>query len=151
VTLNQTILKLKEICLSHKQVRHFYFGDPAEWMSLNKEYPSILLTLRPLRIVPNGVEMDFTFYLSDLVQGTPEDVNESNHANDIEAQSDMISVVNDLYAEIDFYEEWMIRNENWTVNTYADMLENDDRVAGCVVDFTLFVKMAKNRCEIPYE
>jgi hypothetical protein len=148
LTLNQTITNLKGIILSHNQVRHFFFGEPADWVGAITDYPAALLTLEPFRIVPNGVELDFSLYLSDLVHATPEDVNEDMVANTIEVQSDMISVINEIYGLIDLEYDWKIVG-NFNAATYSDVAVNDDRVAGCKADFTLFIMMSKNICSIP--
>lgn len=151
MTLNQTIQQLKEIAENHSQINSFYYGEPVDWATLNLVYPGLLLTQGPVKIVSGGVEIDFSIYLADLVFQTAEDVNDTSlHANTIEVQSDMLSVVNDLAANIENQDyDWILRSD-LNCELYDLVPINEDMVAGVKADFTLFIPMAKDRCAVPH-
>lgn len=151
MTLNQVIRQIKQIAQSHRQINSFYFGEAANWTTLKIVYPGFLLQLNgSIRIVSNGMEIDFSMFISDLVFQTEEDVNdESLEANTIEVQSDSISVINDLVALLnDPDTDWIVRGDvNCT--PYDAVPINEDMVAGVKADFTLFIPTVQNTCDAP--
>jgi hypothetical protein len=156
VTLNETIQQIKDLTLSHRQVNHFFFGSGVEWVAEGgKTYPSALLSLiAPVRSVAGGMELEFSFFFSDLVSREAESVNqvESASGNTIEKQSDMLQVALDMETELRASEyEWDVVTDEATVELFADTPVNDDLVAGAELRFTLFVPVEKNRCAIPID
>lgn len=151
MTLNQVIKQLKQIVQSHRQINSFYFGEAANWTTLKLVYPGFLLQLNAaIRIVPGGMEIDFSMYVSDLVFQTEEDVNDASlYANTIEVQSDSLSVVNDIVSLIsDPDYDWILRG-NVVCTPYDAIPINEDMVAGVKADFTMYVPTVKDRCAAP--
>jgi hypothetical protein len=156
MTLNETIRLIKTIAKSHKLVRHFFFGDISDWMSNESLlFPSVRLEITAFRNLPSGVELDCSMMLCDLVHMTPEDVNDDTlTANDIEVQSDMLQVANDIVAVIDNpeIEAWQLRGvaQGEIFGAYS-FRENDHGAAGCTLTFTLFLPRGRNYCEVPID
>lgn len=153
MTLNNVIQELQKIAQGHAQIKHFYFGEGADWQVVDKEYPACWLSLAgPARLTPVGTEYDFTLWLCDLVSKEVEDVNNKEaHANTIEVQSDMVQVLEDMVAHIDspVNTEWQLLTQNVNAELYDFVPVNNDYVAGVKGDLTIRVIKGRDCSIIP--
>jgi hypothetical protein len=148
MTLNQVISRIRAISLAHKQVRNFYQGLVSDFLTDKTTlYPSLFLQDNGGKISPGSHSTTFSFkmYLLDLVN-----VSEDSKTNEQDVQSDMVSVAEDVLAQMNNpnYNDWVISIDN----NLQLLVENDnDLLSGCVVDFSVRVMYPQNVCQVPTE
>jgi len=134
------------IVTGHRQVRNFYFGQITDFLNDKKTlFPSCFLYDNGGQILTKGheVSMNFRIYFLDLVSVASDSKN-----NELEVQSDMLSVAKDIIALINAgsYSDWSVSQSN----NYNLIRENEsDLVAGVVVDVTIRTTWDTNYCEAP--
>lgn len=146
LTLNQVIKRIQTVALDHKQIKSFYFGKASDFLN-DKE-----LRYAGSFLMDTGVVIDlagkvtiysFKMFLLDLV-------NVSNGAkeNELEVQSDMMSVAHDLMALFDYstYTDWRVSQNN-PVQLVAE--EFSDMNGGVAIDFSISVQYLKDVCAVP--
>lgn len=148
MTLNQIIKRIQEISLAHKQLRNFYYGLPSDFLEERTTlYASAFLQDVPgtIDITGNVTAFGFKLYCLDLVN-----VSEDSKANEQDVQSDMVSVLQDLIAEMDHssYTDWKVSGSN-TLTIVQE--EFDDMVAGAVADIIISVPYLRDVCAVPTE
>jgi hypothetical protein len=146
MTLNQVIKRVSQIALAHKQVRNFYYGVPTDFLNdKTTRYASAFLQDTPgsLDVSLKTQSFGFKLYLLDLVH-----VSEDAKENEQDVQSDMLSVIKDLVAEMNHsnYSDWKISATN-PVTLLRE--EFDDLVAGAVIDLTISVPYNLDTCVVP--
>jgi hypothetical protein len=157
LTLNQVVSLIKVISTSHKKVNHFFFGDVSDWMNTKRlQFPSVRLGIDTFRNTLGGVEVDCEMTFVDLCLMTPEDVNDEDlNANDIEVQSDMLTVSSDIAAVIDNpnISGWMVRGdfEGDIFGQYQFKDGDEHCIAGVFFKFTLFLPEARAYCRAPID
>lgn len=148
LTLNQVVKRIETIALGHKQIRNFYFGKVTDFLT-DKEtrYASCFLqdTGIVLDLAGKTTAYSFKLFLLDLVN-----VAEETKTNELEVQSDMVSVARDLLALFDYssYTDWRVSQSN-PATLVAEEL--DDMVAGVVTDITISVQYLKDVCAVPID
>lgn len=148
MTLNQIIRRTRLLSLAHKQIRNFYFGFPTDFLT-NKttEYASVFLQDLPgtIDLAANERTLAFKLYALDLVH-----VSEDNKSNELDVQSDMLSIVEDIIAEMNHssYTDWKI-----SISSQITLLreEFDDLVAGAVADISIVTPYLQDKCVVPTE
>lgn len=146
MTLNQIIRRIKETSLAHQQLREFYFGLPTDFLTKKTtRYASAFLqdTSGSVDIGSNQVSVGFKLFLLDLVH-----VAADTKDNELDVQSDMMSIALDLIAEMNHssYTDWKISASNPIVLLSEEF---DDLVAGVAVDFTVSFPWSASLCEVP--
>lgn len=146
MTLNQVIKRIEDICLAHKQLRNFYFGVPTDFLTeKTTRYASSFLQDVAGSIDPGSksLVMSFKLYLLDIVN-----TSKLAKENELDVQSDMLSIGLDLLAEFNHsnYTDWKISLSNSIVLVRE---EYDDLVAGVVVDFSVITPYNLDTCAVP--
>lgn len=146
MTLNQIISRIREISLAHKQVRNFYFGAPTDFLTdKTTRYASSFLqdTESSIDVLGKQVTFGFKLFMLDLVH-----VAADSKQNELDVQSDMVSVVLDLIAEMNhsLYTDWKISASNPLLILREEF---DDLVAGAAVDFSISVPYPLDTCAVP--
>lgn len=148
LTLNQVIKRIRLISIAHKQIRNFYFGLPGDFLNdKTTEYASVFLQDVPgvIDLLAKKRTLSFKLYALDLVH-----VSEDTKSNELDVQSDMLSIVEDLVAEINHssYTDWKLSISN-PITLLRE--EFDDIVAGIVVDISIVTPYTQDACVVPTE
>lgn len=148
MTLNQVIKRIKALSLAHKQIRAFKRGLITDFFAdKTSKYPAALLQDNGGNISTAGhaTTISFRLFLVDLVH-----VNNDTNDNELDVQSDMISVAMDLVAEFNsgIFDDWALSTDNVIQLTYEG---DNDLHAGCYFDFSIRIMFAQNTCQIPTE
>jgi hypothetical protein len=139
MTLNQIVKSLKDLIAANPFVRSCYEGEVSQWTELPEViYPNILIVIG--KVTPLGGEyaVDFTLYVSDLL--------EDGALNRLEVFSDALQICQDLAANFNDQERtpWIFEL-NTPFEFYDDTRGTDssDYVGGVKMDFTLRVEYIK--------
>lgn len=146
MTLNNVIQRIREISLAHLQVRGFYHGVPTDFLTdKTTRYASVFLedTSGAMSLSAKEISLGYKMFFLDLVN-----VSADAKENELEVQSDMISVAKDILATMNSsaYTDWSISGAN---NLVLVKEEFDDMVAGVVIDFSVRLPWDKSFCESP--
>lgn len=146
MTLNQVIKRIKGIAEAHNQVRNFYYGAPTDFLTdKTTRYASAFLqdAQGSLELSAKTHVFGFKLFLLDLVH-----VSENAKENEQDVQSDMLSIMKDLVAEINHssYSDWKLSFSN-AVTLLSE--EFDDLVAGAVVDISISTMYDLDVCAVP--
>lgn len=145
MTLNQVITRIKTLALEHKQLRNFYRGDVTDFLTdKTTRYASCFLQDGTGSIDPSGkaTGLNFRLFLLDLVN-----VSENAKDNELEVMSDMLSIAEDLIAEMDHSDFYDWKLGQCPIAFVKEQL--DDMVAGVVVDLSITKMFIKDVCAIP--
>jgi hypothetical protein len=142
MTLNSLKKELVSLLENHKLIRSVYFGEPQDWTSQTLTYPAACISLRDsVRVVPAGLEFDFSVWLVDLT--------DTEEGNIIEVQSDCIEIANDIASDVDDpSQDWIVRGDI-NISVYSASPINDDITAGVEMTFSLFIEKQRDRCQVP--
>lgn len=146
MTLNQVITRIRNLALAHNQVRSFYQGLVSDFLTdKTTKYPAVFLQDNGGTISLSGhsTKLSYRMFLLDLVH-----VSEDSKQNEQDVQSDMVSIAMDLFAQMNYgaYDDWKISADN----NLQLVVENDnDLVAGCVLDFSISIMYSQNICQVP--
>lgn len=148
LSLNQIIRRIRQVSLAHQQVRNFYFGQPTDFLTdKTTVYASAFLQDVPgtVDLTGKALIVGFKLFLLDLVN-----VSARAKENELDVQSDMLSVGLDLLAEFDHssFTDWKITLSNPVTLVREEL---DDLVAGAVFDFSVLVPYDKDTCAVPTE
>jgi hypothetical protein len=146
MTLNQIVRRIKTIALAHGQVKNFYYGSVTDFLDDKKtRYAGCFLQDNGgnIDISARTLTFNFRIFLLDLVH-----VSDETALNELDVQSDMVSIVADLLAEFDnsVYQDWMPSTSN-TITLVREEL--DDMVAGAVADVSILTPYIKDTCAVP--
>lgn len=146
MTFNQVVLRIKTRSLAHAQIRNFYYGNVSDFLTdRTTQFASCFLQDTPgsINIGQKTTTLNFKMFLLDLVN-----VSENSKDNELDVQSDMLSVAEDLLSQFDdsVYTDWRISNSSPTVFVRD---ETPDIVAGVVVDISIEKLFVKDTCAIP--
>jgi len=141
VTLNQLVNLLRKFASDHKQLNDFGQGDLAEISaSTDQKYPLMWVYFDTTNYRANEQVYPFRIILMDLIY--------QDKSNELEVQSDMLQVAQDLCAfMIDNPDFDFMANKDVPMRFFTDRFT--DLVAG--IDMTLTVRDPKplDRCVIP--
>jgi hypothetical protein len=147
MTLNNVISRIKQIALSHKQVRNWKYGLVSDFLNDHTtKYPSVFLQDNGGKIsTTNGqaTTLSFRMFIMDLVH-----VSEDTKDNEQDVHSDVISIAMDLITQMNMgdYQDWALSDDN---NLTLVVEEQGDMFAGCIIDFSLRIMFKQDRCQIP--
>lgn len=150
MTLNQLIRRIKKIVLEHKQIRTFHRGYVAKIFDDKKtKYPAVILQDNggAVSLGSRNARFSFRLIVVDLVH-----VAKDTDLNELDVQSDMISIVLDLFAQFNRpeFSDWRISADNSLSTVYqSDEARSGDMYAGCAVDFSVSIKYEQNTCQVP--
>ncbi len=138
-TLNQIKTLLKNWFLSHRQVRHFYWGDLYNYTAINdKDFVSVNVEFVDSSL--NGKMMDHSFRISI---GDRVDDNVEGHEDEV--ISDAVSIANDFFTFLEENEDFtFVMNIN--VQPFTD--DTGDRLSGVVFRVILSVPRMANECHL---
>lgn len=147
MTLNAIVQRIKTVALAHGQIRNFYQGQVTDFLNEKKtKYASCFLQdsgSATIDASQKATVIPFKLFLLDLVN-----VSENAKDNELEVQSDMLSVAEDLIAQFDDsnYADWKVSLNNSVTFVKEDL---DDMVAGVVIDISISYPYLRDRCAVP--
>lgn len=148
LTLNQVQKRIESLTLAHKQVRTYKQGLVSDFFTdKTTKYPAACLQdiSGVISLSGHSTSLSYRMFLLDLVH-----VSEDSKQNEQDVQSDMVSIAQDLLAQMSFpgYDDWAISSDN----QLQLLVENDnDLIAGCYFDFSVRTMYARNVCQVPTE
>lgn len=144
MTLNSVVKRIKEIVISHGQIKSFGSGFITDFLTeKTTKYAASFLQSTGGSISTSGraTTLNFTLFFLDLAH-----VSSDAKENELSAQSDMLSVAMDIITKMKQYTDWAIGDSN-TIRLIAE--GESDIVAGCSVDISIRIMYKQNICEIP--
>lgn len=146
MTLNNVINRIKSLALAHKQIRNFYSGLVSDFLTdKDTNFPSVFLQDNGGKISTAGHATTLSYKMFFLDLGN---VSENSNRNVQDVQSDMISVAMDIVAQMNagMFDDWALSEDN---NLQLLFENENDLIAGCVLDFSLRIMFTQNLCAIP--
>lgn len=146
LTLNQVQKRIESLTLSHKQVRTYKQGLVSDFFTdKTTKYPAVCLQDNGGSISLSGhaTTLSYRLFLLDMVHAS-----EESKQNEQDVQSDMVSIAQDLLAQMSFsaYDDWAISSDN----QLQLLVEQDgDLIAGCYFDFSIRIMYERNVCQVP--
>lgn len=146
LSYNQVVKRLRSLSLSHKQIDHFFQGDPWEFTANGEvNYAALFLETLPglFNRSERQIRYNFKVHLLDLVN-----VSEDTEGNEQEVVSDMMSVAADFLALIgsDEWDDWVIE----LTSSFTPVTEvTDDMCAGVVLDLSINIDWIPDACQVP--
>lgn len=146
MTLNQVIQRIKAIALAHKQIKRCEYGEIADILVDKKDlYALLWITDNGLSISTAGrvTSYPFRMFFVDLVN-----VAENSESNQLDVQSDMVSVAQDIIAKMNYseYSDWKVESLSPGRLLFD---EENDVVAGVTLDITISTIYIQDVCEVP--
>jgi len=133
--------------LGHKQLAHFFFGDPVDWLTNGDvNYPATFADMAD-GVIDRGektASFNFEIWFCDLA-----DVSANAQENEIEVMSDLTSIAMDFKAMLsstDYQDDWKIEDRA-PLTFYKEKFE--DIVIACKMSLTISVMFDTNRCNVP--
>lgn len=141
-TYNQVREQLEAIATNHKQINTFRFGDIWEINTSGTiDYP--LMWVQPENsVIANKVEtLNFKFIFMDLVG--------NGEINENDVLSDQLEIVKDVVAQLQHPSYvWSFTVDNVVIEPFTERFT--DSVSGWVMDVSLDIPFAFDRCSMPY-
>ncbi len=148
LTLNQIVERIETLALSHRQINHFYLGDPVDFLTTKGViYPACFLEMPQsgsrIDRDEKGTFFRFRLWLSDLG-----DVAIDSQLNETEVMSDLTSMMQDLAAMLGFtdYRDWDFIGPG-SLQYFTEKFE--DLTVSVSMDFEIKVRFDGNRCQVP--
>lgn len=140
ITLNQIKHTISSFFTSHKQVRHFFYGDANKYSGIvNKDFISVNCEYISSTLSGKALNHSFRISIADRI--------DPNHQEqEDEVISDAILIANDFFAFIDLQEEILFTKSS-SLQPFSD--DNRDRTAGIVFTLILQVQRKANNCITP--
>lgn len=111
------------------------------------KYPAVCLQDNSGTISLSGhaTTLSYRMFLLDMVH-----VSEESKQNEQDVQSDMVSIAQDLLAQMNYpgYDDWAISSDN---QLQLLVEQDNDLIAGCYFDFSIRIMYAQNVCQVPTE
>lgn len=148
MTLNQVISRLESLALSHKQINTFRSGG--DLMAFIREgdmvYPACVVQFLPASIsrASKATTFRLSLYLCDLA-----DLASNSKRNELEVQSDLTSIAEDLMAMINsptYQNDWTINDEASLEYQFDD---KEDIVVAAILTISISTRYDANRCQVP--
>lgn len=146
MTLNSIVKRVKTIALAHGQIRHFYFGPVVDFLqNEDTKYAACFMqdTGATIDLEGKATSYGFKLFLLDLVH-----VSKDAKDNELDVQSDMMSVAEDMLAQFNDsqYQDWKVSLSNSVTFVKEEL---GDMVAGVVVDIDISTPYLKDTCITP--
>ena len=141
LTLNQVVSQIKAIAEAHEQINTVYFGDFDEFLgeSADNVYPAMYFDVMPSNISTRTLTLNFSLYFFDRM--LPEKVNET------EGLSDMLSVAQDILAQLMYQEFEFEMNSNVSLTPITE--DTPDNLITWKADISLNLPFTADRCVVP--
>jgi hypothetical protein len=141
LTLNQVVSQIKAIAEAHQQINTVYYGDFDEFLgeSADNVYPAMYFDSTNANISTRTLTLNFSLYFFDRM--LPEKINET------EAVSDMLSVAQDIIAQL-MYQEFEFEMTNNVQLTFITE-DTPDNLIAVKADISLELPFTSDRCQIP--
>lgn len=146
MTFNQIIRRIQAIVEAHEQVKTFGRGLVSDYLTdKTTQYAAVFLQNAGGRISlsSHASVINFRMFVVDMVH-----VSEETKDNELDVQSDMLSIAQDLITQFNNqnYYDWRLSTDN----NFQMVVETDgDMYAGVYVDFSISFMYKQNVCEIP--
>lgn len=146
LTLNQILKRIQSLTLAHKQVRTFKQGLVTDFFAdKTTKYPAVCLQdiSGTISLSGHATTLSYRMFLLDLVH-----VSEDSKQNEQDVQSDMVSIAQDLLAQMNYpgFDDWAISSDN---QLQLLVEQDNDFIAGCYFDFSVRIMYAQNVCQVP--
>lgn len=141
-TLNQIVQNLNEIANKHQQLHGFKFGDPWEFYTSGVcDAAELWIQVQPASATLTTIDYTFTAWLLDGVR--------RGEINELEVQSDMILVAQDIIAKLHHPDYgWAFeRSQRVAINPVTE--KTPYKLAGVWFQFTLKLLYPADTCRIP--
>lgn len=91
----------------------------------------------------HATTLSYRLFLLDMVH-----VSEDSKQNEQDIQSDMVSIAQDLLAQMNYpgFDDWAISSDN---QLQLLVEQDNDLIAGCYFDFSIRIMYAQNVCQVP--
>lgn len=146
LTLKQVVTRLETLALAHRQINHFYFGAPIEWLSNGEvRYPALFVDVVTGNIdkAKKETTWNFQIMLCDLCN-----VSSKARESELELMSDLTLIAEDYKSMLEFneYRDWTI-GETSPIEYRKEELE--DIVIGVKIDLAIGTDYLSDRCRVP--
>lgn len=146
MTLNQVISRIKQIALAHKQIKRCEYGEIEDILTDKTDrYALLWITDNGISIsAPSKVtSFPFRMFFLDLVN-----VSADAQSNQLDVQSDMVSVAEDIIAKINYseYTDWKVEGIS-PGRMVID--EENDVVSGVTIDIVISTPYEQDVCAVP--
>lgn len=146
MTLNQVTKRIKTIALAHGQIKSWGSGLLTDFLTdKTTVFPAVYLQNQGGRISTSGhaTTLNYTLLFLDLTH-----MSADAKENELDAQSDMLSVAQDIVAKMNSgeFQDWVVSADN-SFKLLAEA--ENDIVAGVALDFSIRILFTQNICEIP--
>ena len=141
LTLNQVVSQIKAIAEAHEQLNTVYYGDFDEFLgeSADNVYPALYFDVLPGNISTKTLTLNFSLYFFDRM--LPEKINET------EALSDMLSVAQDILAQL-LYQEFEFEMNN-SIQLTPITEDTPDNLIAWKADISIDLPFTSDRCQVP--
>lgn len=141
LTLNQVVSQIKAIAEAHSQINTVYYGDFDEFLgeSADNVYPAMYFDSTNANLSARTLTLNFSLYFFDRM--LPEKINET------EAVSDMLSVAQDILAQLLYQEFEFEMSENVTLTFITE--DTPDNLVAVKADISLDLPFTADRCQVP--
>lgn len=141
LTLNQVVQQIKAIAEAHKQINTVYYGDFDEFLgeSSDNVYPAMYFDSTTASLSRQVLTMNFSLYFFDRM--LPEKINET------EAVSDMLSIAQDIVAQLLYQQFEFEMQDNVTLTFITE--DTPDNLVAVKADISLEIPFLANRCVVP--
>lgn len=146
-SLNQLLKRLETIALGHRQINHFYFGDPVEWLSNGEvRYPACFVDVTSSTIAEKQNRFVVEIWIADLTN-----VSADARGNETEVMSDLTLIAEDIYSMLRYsgYED------DWTIDETAPLgffrEKFEDWTAAVRMTVGIGINFLSDRCRVPSE
>lgn len=141
LTLNQVVAQIKAIAEAHEQINTVYYGDFDEFLgeSADNVYPAMYFDSTNASLSTRTLTLNFSLYFFDRM--LPEKINET------EAVSDMLSVAQDIIAQMLFQEFEFEMNESVQLTFITE--DTPDNLVAVKADISMDLPFTADRCQVP--
>lgn len=141
LTLNQVVAQIKAIAEAHEQINTVYYGDFDEFLGENADnvYPAMYFDSTNASLSTRTLTLNFSLYFFDRM--LPEKINET------EAVSDMLSVAQDIIAQMLFQEFEFEMNESVQLTFITE--DTPDNLVAVKADISMDLPFTADRCQVP--
>jgi len=146
LTLKQVIKRLEVLATAHKQINHFVFGDPVEYLTNGEvKYPACFVTLNNGSIAKEEKLMswDFEILFADLANTATK-----SQESEIDVLSDLSLIAEDFKAQMEWHEY-----RDWYIASISPVEYLKEEFEDLVIAVKLRVTIAKHydgdTCQVP--
>jgi len=141
LTLNQVVSQIKAIAEAHQQINTVYYGDFDEFLgeSADNVYPAMYFDSTNANISTRTLTLNFSLYFFDRML--------TEKINETEALSDMLSVTQDIIAQLLYQEFEFEMSENVSLTFITE--DTPDNLIAIKADISLELPFTSDRCVIP--